>query len=218
MPLFIYNFPSWSNHRQQAYFDRSRTLYNGLLDDDDQPLFSGEHITNPAAIFVRYSADKILGTNFENLTLRRAKITEIRNVDRADVHGHIFALTAGGLCAYEFQDGPPPPSLTCRALGRAAWRSPSLRGKVHVGARSRPGDCNVGFVGRKNPSADARHGLEDWVGVWQPACLPGERNIREDDHRQSLSLQRRDTPSQIDSPLTHMTHELSTVVTIPRIP
>ncbi|KAF2460063.1 hypothetical protein BDY21DRAFT_384470 [Lineolata rhizophorae] len=102
------------------------SIYNGLLDDSDQPPVSTKHITDLAAIFVRYNAYEVLGiqlihghfkilensimvgTNFENLALRRAKNTEIDDIDPANIYGHIFVLTADGLYAYEFQDGPLP--------------------------------------------------------------------------------------------------------------
>jgi hypothetical protein len=50
----------------------------------------------------------MLGTNFENPSLRWTKVTDIDKIDPASVHGHIFALTKDGLCAYELQDGPLP--------------------------------------------------------------------------------------------------------------
>ena len=50
----------------------------------------------------------MLGTNFENPSLRWTKVTDIENIDPSNVHGHIFALTEDGLCAYELQDGPLP--------------------------------------------------------------------------------------------------------------
>ncbi|PYH97126.1 hypothetical protein BO71DRAFT_144867 [Aspergillus ellipticus CBS 707.79] len=48
----------------------------------------------------------MLGTNFENPSLRWTKVTEIDSIDLASVHGHIFALTKDGLRPYERQDGP----------------------------------------------------------------------------------------------------------------
>lgn len=100
--------------------------YNTLLDDSDQPPVADEYITDLAEIFVRHNADKVLGihlihghfkiprstvmlgTNFESPSLRWTKVTDIDKIDPSRVHGHIFALTKDGLCAYELQDGPLP--------------------------------------------------------------------------------------------------------------
>ncbi|GLI82209.1 hypothetical protein PoHVEF18_010618 [Penicillium ochrochloron] len=107
-------------------FRASGELYNTLLDDSDQPPVSEEHITDLAEIFVRHNADKVLGihlihghfkipkntvmlgSNFENPSLRWTKVTDLEEIDPSRVHGHIFALYQGGLCAYELQDGPLP--------------------------------------------------------------------------------------------------------------
>ena len=79
-----------------------------------------------AEMFVRHNADKVLGihlihghfripkgtvmlgTNFESPSLRWTKATNIDKIDPSRVHGHIFALTKDGLCAYELQNGPLP--------------------------------------------------------------------------------------------------------------
>lgn len=79
-----------------------------------------------ADMFVRYNAEKVLGihlihghfkipkstvmlgTNYDSPSLRWAKVTNIDKIDPPGVHGHIFALTKNGLCAYELQDGPLP--------------------------------------------------------------------------------------------------------------
>ncbi|CEO58412.1 hypothetical protein PMG11_03139 [Penicillium brasilianum] len=100
--------------------------YNELLDDSDQPPVAQEHITNLAEMFVRHNADKILGihlihghfkipeetvmlgTNVESLSLRWTKPTHIEKINPTSVHGHIFALTKDGMCAYELQEGPLP--------------------------------------------------------------------------------------------------------------
>jgi hypothetical protein len=50
----------------------------------------------------------MLGSNFKNPSLRWTKVTDIVEIDPSRVHGHIFALYQGGLCAYELQDGPLP--------------------------------------------------------------------------------------------------------------
>ncbi|EFY92562.1 hypothetical protein J3459_015275 [Metarhizium acridum] len=107
-------------------FRASGELYNTLLDDSDQPPVSEEHITDLAQMFVRHNADKVLGihlihghfkipkntvmlgSNFENPSLRWTKVTDIDEIDPSRVHGHILALYQGGLCAYELQDGPLP--------------------------------------------------------------------------------------------------------------
>ncbi|KAJ5291518.1 hypothetical protein N7478_000769 [Penicillium angulare] len=107
-------------------FRTSGALYNTLLDDSDQPPVADECITDLAEIFVRHNAEKVLGihlihghfkipkstvmlgTNFESPPLRWTKVTDIDNIDPSCVHGHIFALTKDGLCAYELQDGPLP--------------------------------------------------------------------------------------------------------------
>lgn len=100
--------------------------YNQLPDDKDQPPVADDHITNLAALFVRNNAHKIfgihlihghfkipdstvmVGTSFENPAIRWAKVVNIDNFDPSALHGHIFALTKDGFCAYEFQDGPLP--------------------------------------------------------------------------------------------------------------
>ncbi|CAI7626068.1 unnamed protein product [Penicillium pancosmium] len=107
-------------------FHPSGALYNTLLDDSDQPPVADEHITNLAEIFVRHNAQNVLGihlihghfkipestvmlgTNFESPSLRWTKVTDIDKIDHSRVHGHIYALTKDGLCAYELQDGPLP--------------------------------------------------------------------------------------------------------------
>ncbi|OJD23111.1 hypothetical protein ACJ73_05543 [Blastomyces percursus] len=111
---------------QMRDFHRSCTLYNKLLDDSAQPPVADEHITHLVEIFVHHNAHDVLGihlihghfnipggtvmlgTNFENPSLRWAKVTDIDSIDPTSVHGHIFALTKDGLCAYELQDGPLP--------------------------------------------------------------------------------------------------------------
>ncbi|GAB7354899.1 hypothetical protein MBLNU459_g5533t2 [Dothideomycetes sp. NU459] len=50
----------------------------------------------------------LVGTTSSSSALRWAKSVPIGGVDRATVHGHIFALTDDGLCPYELQDGPLP--------------------------------------------------------------------------------------------------------------
>jgi hypothetical protein len=100
--------------------------YNTLLDDSDQPPVADEHITNLAEMFIRHNADKflgihlihghfkipessvMLGTSFKSPSLRWTKVTNIEKIEPSHVHGHIFALTKDGLCAYELQDGPLP--------------------------------------------------------------------------------------------------------------
>ncbi|KAF3480213.1 uncharacterized protein GIQ15_05560 [Arthroderma uncinatum] len=107
-------------------FHKCGALYNTLLDDSEQPPIADKHIANLAEIFVRNDAEKvfgihlihghfkipqgtvILGTNFKDPSLRWARVTSIDKVDPLRVHGHIFALTKDGLCAYELQDGPLP--------------------------------------------------------------------------------------------------------------
>ncbi|GAP86858.2 hypothetical protein SAMD00023353_2100080 [Rosellinia necatrix] len=37
-----------------------------------------------------------------------ARITQIKDINRDAVHGHIYAFRNHGLCAYEYQDGPLP--------------------------------------------------------------------------------------------------------------
>lgn len=105
---------------------KSRDVYNRLLDDAEQPPVSKEHMQNLAALFVRHNAHKtlgvhlihghsktpentvMLGSNFENPTGRWTRVTEIDAVDLSIVHGHIFVLTGDGFIAYEYQDGPMP--------------------------------------------------------------------------------------------------------------
>ncbi|KAM5439466.1 hypothetical protein MferCBS31731_004563 [Microsporum ferrugineum] len=107
-------------------FHKIGALYNTLPDDADQPAVTDEHIAHLAEIFVRNDAEKLLGihlihghfkipestvmygTNFNDPSLRWAKVTDIDKIDPLRVHGHIFALTSDGLCAYELQDGPLP--------------------------------------------------------------------------------------------------------------
>jgi len=38
------------------------------------------------------------------------RLTNIRELDLNDIHGHIFALNPSGqFMAYEYREGPPPP-------------------------------------------------------------------------------------------------------------
>jgi hypothetical protein len=127
LPLFIVLIRLWRSRTTMNYIQRLTLYrYNELLDDGDQPPVADEHITNLAEIFVRHNAEKLLGihlihghfkipkstvmlgTNFENPYLRWTKVTDIKKINPAGVHGHIFALTKDGLCAYEIQDGPLP--------------------------------------------------------------------------------------------------------------
>lgn len=105
---------------------RSRDIYNGLLDDAEQPPVSQEHLQKLAELFVRHNAHKtlgvhlihghgktpentvMLGSNFENPSGRWTKVMEIDAVDLSTIHGHIFVLTSDGFIAYEYQDGPMP--------------------------------------------------------------------------------------------------------------
>ncbi|TPX09025.1 uncharacterized protein E0L32_001714 [Thyridium curvatum] len=107
-------------------FRKSRELYNTLRDDCDQPPVDGKHIQNLAAIFVRHNAQNVLGvhlihghfsipedtvllgTNFEGIKGRWARVTQVGNIDPTAVHGHIFVYGREGLCAYEYQNGPLP--------------------------------------------------------------------------------------------------------------
>jgi hypothetical protein len=50
----------------------------------------------------------MLGTNFENPTLRWTQTTKIDTLDPLNIHGHIYAVTENGFCPYELQDGPLP--------------------------------------------------------------------------------------------------------------
>ncbi|KAG7103872.1 hypothetical protein HYQ45_018641 [Verticillium longisporum] len=100
--------------------------YNGLKSDEDQPPVEDQHIQDLAALFVRHRAEKTLGihlihghfqipegtvmvgTKFQDPDMRWAKATDIKKLKQSSVYGHIFVLVNGGLCAYEFQDGPLP--------------------------------------------------------------------------------------------------------------
>ncbi|EQL33191.1 hypothetical protein BDFG_04637 [Blastomyces dermatitidis ATCC 26199] len=125
-PLVATTLPSLDKSLGIQDLHKSGSLYNELLDDCDQPPLADTHIMNLADIFVRHNADKafgvhlihghfkipkntvMLGINFENPSLRWTNATSIDKIDLASVHGHIFALTKEGLCAYELQDGPLP--------------------------------------------------------------------------------------------------------------
>lgn len=50
----------------------------------------------------------MLGTNYENPSLRWAKATAIQDIDASAIHGHIFVLKENQLQAYEYQQGPLP--------------------------------------------------------------------------------------------------------------
>ncbi|KAE8348271.1 hypothetical protein BDV28DRAFT_161496 [Aspergillus coremiiformis] len=93
-------------------FHPSGALYNTLLDDSDQPPVADEHITNLVEIFVRHNAQNVLGIHLIHGHFRipesTTKVTDIDKIDHSRVHGHIYALTKDGLCAYELQDGPLP--------------------------------------------------------------------------------------------------------------
>ncbi|KPM41501.1 hypothetical protein AK830_g5107 [Neonectria ditissima] len=118
--------PALDKALEAQSFRKSRELYNILRDDGDQPPVDDEHIQNLAAIFVRHNAQSVLGvhlihghfsipedtvllgTNFEGPKGRWAKVTQIKDIDPAAVHGHILVFSKDGLCAYEYQDGPLP--------------------------------------------------------------------------------------------------------------
>lgn len=97
-----------------------------MRDDSEQPPVDDEHVQNLAAIFVRHNAQSVLGVhlihghfsipsdtvllgaNFEEPKGRWTKVTQIKTIDPAAVHGHIFVFGKDGFCAYEYQDGPLP--------------------------------------------------------------------------------------------------------------
>ncbi|OJD13764.1 hypothetical protein AJ78_05814 [Emergomyces pasteurianus Ep9510] len=87
-----------------------RAWYNKLLDDSAQPPVADEHITHLAEIFVHHNAHDVLGIHLihGHFNIPEGTVTDIDRIDPTSVHGHIFALTKDGLCAYELQDGPLP--------------------------------------------------------------------------------------------------------------
>jgi len=106
--------------------EESRSIYNLLPDDSQQPEVHETHIRNLAALFARNHADGILGIHLahahfelpENTTLlgvnyntpycRWTRTTAIQTIDLSNVHGHIFVLTEHGFHPYEYQEGPMP--------------------------------------------------------------------------------------------------------------
>ncbi|RXG41355.1 hypothetical protein VDGE_30439 [Verticillium dahliae] len=81
--------------------------YNGLKSDEDQPPVEDQHIQDLAALFVRHRAEKTLGIHLIHGHFQIQEGT-VMKLEQSSVHGHIFVLVNGGLCAYEFQDGPLP--------------------------------------------------------------------------------------------------------------
>ncbi|CRK44647.1 hypothetical protein BN1723_006240 [Verticillium longisporum] len=107
-------------------FQKSRTLYNGLKSDEDQPPVEDQHIQDPCSTIrpppcredprdsphpwalPNPGSAVMVGTNFQDPDMRWAKTTDIKKLEQSSVYGHIFVLVNSGLCAYEFQDGPLP--------------------------------------------------------------------------------------------------------------
>ncbi|KAI0423425.1 hypothetical protein F5Y09DRAFT_349058 [Xylaria sp. FL1042] len=102
--------PALDSALEVQSFQESRELYNTLPDDSDQPPVDKKHIQNLAALFVKHNAQDVLGahlihrhftipedtvllgTNFEGPKGRWARITQIKDIDRDAVHGHIYAF------------------------------------------------------------------------------------------------------------------------------
>jgi hypothetical protein len=100
--------------------------YNQLPSDDEQPALLPGHTQAIRNILIRHNVhDKfgihlihghfeipsgkiMLGHYFENPTGCWTKPTPIKDVDTANIHGHIFKLSKDGkLVAYEYREGPP---------------------------------------------------------------------------------------------------------------
>lgn len=100
--------------------------YNTLVDDCDQPPVPEDIIANLASMFVRNNAHKVfgihlihghfqvpedtvlLGSTFDNASIRWAKTAAIDSLDTSTVHGHVFVVTDKGLVPYELEDGALP--------------------------------------------------------------------------------------------------------------
>ncbi|KAI5295076.1 hypothetical protein KEM55_006343, partial [Ascosphaera atra] len=58
----------------------------------------------------------MLGKTYKDPMLRWTTVTDVQGLKAEEVHGHIFALTNDGFCAYEYQEGPLP-DLSCIKAG-----------------------------------------------------------------------------------------------------
>ncbi|KAF3398198.1 hypothetical protein F1880_005616 [Penicillium rolfsii] len=103
----------------------SSRAYNLLPDDGDQPQVQKIHLQELAGLFARFNVQKIFGLHLihGHLQIEEDKImlgtslksvrgcwtqpTSIADINPAEIHGHIFKLTAGGeMQAYEYRQGP----------------------------------------------------------------------------------------------------------------
>ncbi|KAI1316899.1 hypothetical protein F5Y16DRAFT_393034 [Xylariaceae sp. FL0255] len=118
--------PSLDRALEAQNFRDSCDLYNTLRDDSDQPPIDDKHIHNLAELFVTHNAHEVLGihlihghfsipkdtvllgTSFQGPINRWAKVTQIKDVNHAAVHGHIFVYQKDKFCAYEYQHGLLP--------------------------------------------------------------------------------------------------------------
>ncbi|KAI1935898.1 hypothetical protein LOZ12_006643 [Ophidiomyces ophidiicola] len=104
---------------------RSSQTYNLLPDDGDQPEVPKIHLQELARIFARFKVQNIFGLHLihGHFQIEEGKImlgtpltsvrgcwtqpTPIRDINPAEIHGHIFKLTVSGeMQAYEYRQGP----------------------------------------------------------------------------------------------------------------
>jgi len=126
------NVPGLDKALTKADLEKSREIYNGLLDDSKQPTIDASHLQYLANLFVRYNVHDILGihlvhahfkisentvlvgvnhdlgVSYKNPRCRFTQATCISTVDFNNIHGHIFVLKGRSFHPYEYQAGPIP--------------------------------------------------------------------------------------------------------------
>ncbi|KAI0810103.1 hypothetical protein GGR55DRAFT_679330 [Xylaria sp. FL0064] len=100
--------PSLDRALEAQNFRDSCDLYNTLRDDGDQLPIDDKHSHNLAKLFAIPKDTVLLGTSFEGPIDRWARVTQIKDVDHAAVHGHMFVYQKDRFCAYEYQYGLLP--------------------------------------------------------------------------------------------------------------
>ncbi|EGY18677.1 uncharacterized protein VDAG_09203 [Verticillium dahliae VdLs.17] len=98
-------------------FQKSRTLYNGLKSDEDQPPVEDQHIQDLAALFVRHRAEKIFGIHliyghFQILegTVMDGLLLDLSNVGHgffAEFSCYITSNNLAGLIGLQVLGGGP---------------------------------------------------------------------------------------------------------------
>ncbi|KAJ5626392.1 hypothetical protein N7510_002701 [Penicillium lagena] len=102
-----------------------QVAYNLLPNDEDQPQVQRIHLQELASLFTRFNVQKIfgvhlihghfqieedkimLGTSLKSVRGCWTQPTSIADIKPAEIHGHIFKLTASGeMQAYEYRQGP----------------------------------------------------------------------------------------------------------------